>query len=198
MPFPAPRSKPLLPPAAREYSGLNRSAGFSPSDWMVRQIEPLDFQHILEIGFGTGRLLEEVGNHLRVGFLAGIDDSAQLLQEASRRNQRLIENGLMELQTGSIHELAYPKFYFHTIYGHNVHFLWKEPLFVFLRLAGLLRSGGRLVMLFEPRWATTQPECRPQAELIRSQLAEAGLIHIRISSYLAGEYPLLSATAIKP
>ena len=168
------------------------------SDWTVEQLNIQPYQHILEIGYGTGRTLEEVGMKLKIGFIAGIDHSAIMCQEASRRNKRFIRQQLMQLHIGKAADLSYPPHYFHTIYGSNVHFFWKEPQYEFMQLARLLKTGGRLVMVFQPGWANNDEDVKLAAEKIKKQYLEAGLVDVQLEFKDMDAVTCIAATGYKP
>src|ERR1700743_1196913 len=117
--------------------------------WALEQLDILPYQHLLEIGYGPGRTTKAVAQKLRKGFIAGIDDSITMYQRAYRRNRRFIDQQLLQLHVGKLHDLPYPSYYFHTIYGTNSCLAWKDSSTEFIRLANLLRSGGRLIMVFQ-------------------------------------------------
>lgn len=149
------------------------------TDWTIEQLNIQPYQHILEIGYGSGYALKEVARKLKIGFLAGIDSSIAKYRRAYRKNKKMIRQQLLQLHIGNMNELPYPNRYFHTVYGNNVQLNWKEPVYIFLHLAGLLRSGGKLVMVFQPA-ARKEEEIKQAAERIKQQYMEAGLVNVRI------------------
>jgi ubiquinone/menaquinone biosynthesis C-methylase UbiE len=151
------------------------------NSWVVEQLHLQTHQHVLQIGYGQGLALQQVARKLRDGFIAGIDESVDHYQAARRRNRRDIDSQHMQLHLGSIGQLPYPHHYFHTIFGNNIYQLWKEPQYSFLQLYNLLRSGGRLVMVFQPHGAKTEAEVWRAAEAVQQQYIEAGFADIRIS-----------------
>ncbi|HMH20205.1 MAG TPA: class I SAM-dependent methyltransferase [Puia sp.] len=167
------------------------------SDWTVEQLNIQPYQHILEVGYGPGNTLQEVARKLKVGFLAGIDHSLVMYQQAYKRNKRFIEQQLLQLHIGDLNELSYPPHYFHTIYGSNVHFFWKEPQLEFIRLSNMLRTGGKLIMVFQPRWADKEEAVLQAAEKIKSEYASAGLSNISIEYRDVHPVTCISATGFK-
>lgn len=122
--------------------------------WARQQLNIQPYQHLLEVGYGAGHLTEEVAHALQIGFIAGIESSISLHQQAYRRNKRFVRQQLLQLHIGELYELSYPPHYFHTIYGTNIHLLSKDIISKdihseILRLSGLLKSRGRLVLLLE-------------------------------------------------
>lgn len=168
-------------------SGLTRLASWLipgqqtyTSDWTLEQLNILPYQHLLEIGYGQGKTTQAVVRKLKTGFVAGIDCSVTMYQRASKRNKRAIEQQLLQLHVGNLYDLPYPPHYFHTIYGTNAHVSWKDPQMEFMRLASLLRSGGRLVMILQPQWPRQEKLLREDVEKIEEDYLAAGLTDIRI------------------
>jgi SAM-dependent methyltransferase len=158
-------------------------------DWIIRQLQLQPYQHILEVGYGSGRLLTEVARTIRIGFLAGIESSIPLYRQAYRRNRAFIRQELMQLHIGQFYELPYPAHYFHTIYGCDVHHAWNNFATESLRLASLLRIGGRLVLLSSPRRDRNEEDLRTEAARLQSACLSAGLtdIHAEYREFAAGK-----------
>lgn len=165
---------------ARLTSCLMPGQQIHTSDWTLEQLNILPYQHLLEVGYGLGKTTQAVARKLKTGFIAGIDCSVTMYQRAYRRNRRAIEQQLLQLHVGNLYELPYPSHYFHTIYGSNVHDSWKDPQVEFMRLANLLKSGGRLVMILQPQWPRQEKIIRESIEKIEEDYLAAGLTDIRI------------------
>jgi precorrin-6B methylase 2 len=149
--------------------------------WALQVLHIQPYQHLLEIGYGAGQLTEEVAQTLRIGFVAGVEPSVSSYQRAYRRNRRFIRRQLLQLHIGDTRELSYPSHYFHTIYGNNIHLTWRDMYAELLRLAGLLRHKGRLVMLL----STTRdnPDIKTTALQLREACFNAGLKEIYIEQH---------------
>jgi ubiquinone/menaquinone biosynthesis C-methylase UbiE len=170
------------------------------SEWALSQLAIQPYQHMLEVGYGPGFLLEEVARTLKIGFLAGIEASRTLYQKAYRRNKRFIREQLLELHIGELYELSYPAHYFHTIYGSNVHLSWHDPVNEFIRLTSLLKDRGRLVIIFNPGSRNvTRKHIRVEAaaEKIRDNFCEAGLTDIHMSYRELSAGACIAATGMK-
>lgn len=148
-------------------------------DWTLRQLNLQPYQHVLEIGYGSGQLLAVVARTLKIGFLAGIESSIPLYRQAYRRNKAFIRRQLVQLHIGELHELPYPAHYFHTIYGSGIRLLGKDAVTECLRLTSLLRSGGRLVWLSQAGSHRKEEDLRTEAARLQAACLKAGLTDIR-------------------
>ena len=147
-------------------------------NWTVENLRVKPSDILLEVGYGPGVTLKKVANNLTSGCIAGIDHSEIMLEQASRRNKKHIENAKVKLECGTVWDLKYPKNHFDTIYGSNVHFFWENPVNEIKQLVSFLKPGGRLVMVFQPR--LTKADFREVANNTKAQYEEAGLIDIKI------------------
>jgi protein-L-isoaspartate O-methyltransferase len=167
-------------------------------DWTVRQLNLQPYQHVLEVGCGSGQLLAVVARTLRIGFLAGIESSIPLYRQAYRRNKALIHRQLIQLHLGELHELPYPAHYFHTIYGSGIRLPGKNAVTECLRLTSLLRSGGRLVWLSQALTYHKQEDLRTEAARLQAACLTAGLTDIRTEYHDFPSGPGVAVTGIKP
>jgi ubiquinone/menaquinone biosynthesis C-methylase UbiE len=164
------------------------------SDWTIEQLNIQPYQHLLEVGYGPGNTLQSVARQLKVGFLAGIDHSLDMYQQAYRKNKIFIEQQLLHLHLGSLSELSYPPHYFHTIYGSNACFSWKDPQAEFIRLSSLLKNNGKLVMVFQPFSARQKDALHSIVEQTKEDYIAAGLTNVRTENRHI--YPVTSIAVI--
>jgi len=149
--------------------------------WIIEQLHIESYQHILEVGYGSGNSLYEVAKKLQVGFMAGTDDDVNHYQQAVRRNKKFIDDDLLHLHLGSIEQLPYPPYYFHSIYTGNIYYSWKEPLYKLIQLHHLLKSGGKLVTVVQPFGRSSEKDIWNEAENIQEQYNLAGFFDVRFS-----------------
>lgn len=149
--------------------------------WARQLLNIQPYQHLLEIGYGAGCLTEEIAQSLRIGFIAGIESSIASYQQAYRRNRRYIRQQLLQLHIGETSELSYPAHYFHTIYGNNIHLSVRDMYSELLRLTGLLRHKGRLVLLLTA--TRDYPDIRTTAHQLREACFKAGLKEVYIEEH---------------
>jgi ubiquinone/menaquinone biosynthesis C-methylase UbiE len=146
--------------------------------WTFEKLQVQPGDTLLEIGYGAGVTLKKVADNLTSGFIAGIDHSEIMFKQASGRNKKHVENAKVKLECGTIWDLRYPENHFDIIYGSNVHFFWENPVKEFRQLVKLLKLGGRLVMVFQPRM--TKTEVKVVVNEAKTQYEEVGLTNIEI------------------
>lgn len=157
---------------------LNKSI----KEWIIDLLEIRPYQHILEIGYASGFTLQEIARRLKVGFLAGIDESITNYEKAYQRNKKLIGDQLLQLHIGPSHDLTYPHFYFNTILV-NYHVQTKnESRSSLIQLAELLKTGGRIVTVIQASCSTTDEEILRLSDRMQEDLDNAGLKNITRTS----------------
>lgn len=160
---------------ARTRSNLERI------EWTISLlgIQPKD--RVLEIGFGPGISVQQVSRITREGFVAGVDHSAVMVQQATKRNSRAVREGRVELRHGSATDL--PKFDqpFDKIFTINSIHFWPEPVKCLTELRSKLRPGGKIAVTLQPRSQNATDEItRVVGEEIAAKLAVAGFRDCRV------------------
>ena len=64
----------------------------------LMSVQPND--RILEIGFGTGKLIQRMAKQLQDGLIEGVDFSSTMASIAQKRNQKYIARGIVKLIEG--------------------------------------------------------------------------------------------------
>lgn len=176
----------------------HQPAGRQLNRWIVSQLRLQPYQYVLEVGCGAGHLLEETARNLRIGFLAGVESVVTNYQQAYRRNRRFMARQLMQLHLGELHDLPYPPHYFHTVYSTSAMLHSKDPQSQLLRLIRLLRSGGRLVLLFHSKAGAKDNGTRLLTQQIQLGYIAAGLLSPEIATIETAFGATLLASAIMP
>lgn len=156
------------------------------TEWTIDQLDIRPYQHVLEIGYASGYTLQEVARKLKIGFLAGIDESIMRYQQAYRRNKKLIQDQLLQLHIGGIHELPYPHHYFHTIYANNIVSAGREIQYALIQLINLLKSGGRMVMVLQTATGANEKTANHLGEEMKQHYLHAGFRNIQFETHDMG------------
>ncbi len=113
--------------------------------------ETLDLKRndrVLEIGFGSGRLINEMAEITTEGVIGGIDYSVAMHKQASKVNKNHILNSSVMLQKGECSSLPYDNESFDKLCSTNTIYFWKEPDKHFSELFRVIRPGGKIVIGF--------------------------------------------------
>ena len=140
-----------------------------PRGWFGRMIMPLVFDkgnaflnrlvsdlmavrpddRIIEIGFGTGKLLKQTARSIDNGFIEGIDLSSTMVSIAQKRNKTDIAAGKVRIRKGDFDAAPYESAAFTKVYSVNTLYFWQAPEHTAAKIAGLLRPEGQLFLAFE-------------------------------------------------
>jgi arsenite methyltransferase len=110
--------------------------------WVLPQIKVRDNDKVLEIGYGTGVLLNELARGNKTLKLFGSDFSRVMYNAAGRKNKAFLEQGRISLAHGDV--LDYKEGGFNVIYALNVTYFWDDLPKHLAKVRELLGEGGRL------------------------------------------------------
>jgi ubiquinone/menaquinone biosynthesis C-methylase UbiE len=165
-------------------------------------LERLDVQQtdaILEIGFGTGRLVRKVAKQAREAFVCGVDPSELMLQTAERRTKKFRKQGRVELKLGEAAALPWADAQFDKAAALHCFHFWSDPVHDIAEVRRVLKPGGLLLLILRghkkagPKWLPN-PISRSGQEIAGAfqLLANSGFGETRIEGK-AGSSPVLTA-----
>lgn len=106
---------------------------------------PLEGEQALEIGCGSGVLLERVLDR-GVATAAGLDHSADMLALCMARNSDAIARETLRLKLGGAEQIPWSDGGFTVAISANMFFFLTDPATVLKELRRVLAPGGRLVI----------------------------------------------------
>ena len=107
--------------------------------------------HILEIGSGTGKLINEMAKIVDNGFVEGIDLSNTMVAVAQRKNKTHISSGKVNIRQGDFKSADFGDCCFDKICSANTIYFWSAPDTYIKKIFRLLKPGGKLVLAFEDK-----------------------------------------------
>jgi SAM-dependent methyltransferase len=119
--------------------------------WAVSLLDVQRDDRVLELGFGPGLAIRELGRIAAEGYVCGIDHSELMVRWARRRNADGIRRGVVDLRLGSFDELPAFDAPFDKILAVNTMVFGSEPVARLAELRRLLRSGGLIAVAHQPR-----------------------------------------------
>lgn len=122
------------------------------NQWMARRtIELLDVQpgdRVLEIGFGPGVGIQLLAGSASSGWVAGIDPSQEMVEQATARNAADIGTGRVELRRGSVERLPFENATFDRALAINSIQVWADAVAGLREIRRVLKPGGRVALGF--------------------------------------------------
>jgi SAM-dependent methyltransferase len=100
---------------------------------------------ILEIGFGTGRLVRRLA--ARVRYVGGVDPSPLMVKTALRANASAVAGGKVELRLGEAGALPWPDGTFDAVCALHSFQFWSDPAAGLTEAARVLKPDGRLLLM---------------------------------------------------
>ncbi|MCH8542391.1 MAG: class I SAM-dependent methyltransferase [Alcanivorax sp.] len=109
-------------------------------------------QRVLEIGPGNGAFIEEIvadtaGEATGVHY-TGLDWSAAMVEEASRRNAALVRSGCVQLLHGDAAALPFSAASFERVMAVNALYFWQPPLQYLAEIRRVMTPDGLLCLAF--------------------------------------------------
>jgi len=166
--------------------------------WVVALLEVRPTDRVLEIGYGPGLAIAELARRTPQGHVYGIDRSAVMVGQASRRNQAAIRAGRVELVHASVDRLPGFDEPLDAILAVNNVGWWPDPAERLRQLRCLLRPAGRIALVTQPRspGATADTTARA-AQGFHDLLTQAGFTQIRTET-LELDPPVACVLAASP
>ena len=130
----------------------HRTSNRRRNEWAVSLLDVQPEDRVLELGFGPGIAIRELGRLAWKGYVCGIDHSELMLRRAKKLNAGGLRRGVVDLRLGSVPE-DLPAFdeSFDKILAVNATMFWCEPVALLEELRHLLRSGGLIALAHQPR-----------------------------------------------
>lgn len=151
--------------------------------WVLPMLEIRQNDRMLEVGFGSGIDIKRVSEMVLDGFVAGIDHSEVMLDQAKRRNAAAVRKGNVELKLGSAHEIPYADNWFDTVFSINVAQFWSQPVDALAEMRRVLRRGGLIAVAVQPRSkGATERTARETGKALVENLRTAGFSGVRLET----------------
>lgn len=116
--------------------------------WVIELLEIRPTDRILEIGFGSGVGIQMLTESASNGFVAGVDYSSAMLQQAISRNARAIEARRVDLRRGSAESLPFNDNTFDKALAINSMQVWPDAGAGIKEMQRVIKNGGTVALAF--------------------------------------------------
>jgi ubiquinone/menaquinone biosynthesis C-methylase UbiE len=124
---------------------LNRvNADITAAVYQRLQLRPGD--HVLEVGFGNGRLLPALLANAHDLSYVGIDIAETMVTEAIAFNAELVAAGIASFCLASAEAIPCPDQRFDRVFAVNVIYFWPDPVRALSEMRRILRHDGMSVI----------------------------------------------------
>ncbi|MEV0236463.1 methyltransferase domain-containing protein [Nonomuraea sp. NPDC050786] len=151
--------------------------------WAVSLLDVQPTDRVLEIGFGPGIAIAEFAARATRGHVFGIDHSQAMVRQAARRNAAAVRAQRVHLTHASVERLPSFGDPLDAVLAVNSVGFWPDPVERLRELRRLLRPGGRIALVSQPRCpgATRDTTARAAQEL-QDMLTQAGFAQLRVET----------------
>jgi ubiquinone/menaquinone biosynthesis C-methylase UbiE len=111
-------------------------------------IQPND--RVLEVGFGPGVGIELLARSVSGGYVAGVDPSEEMVEQAKARNVKAMESGRVDLRYGSVESLPFEDNTFNKALAINSMQVWPDAVAGLREMRRVMKPGGRIALGFTP------------------------------------------------
>ena len=157
-----------------------RSSNVARNRWAVRLLDIQPTDRVIELGCGPGVALAALAARAIRGMVVGVDHSQVMIRQARRRNRVAVRAGRVRLIHLPVESLSISDGPFNAALAVNTVGMWPDPPARLRELARLLRPGGRIALVSQPRCpGATAATSAAAANELAGLLTEAGYEHLR-------------------
>ncbi len=172
----------------------NRKRG----EWVISLMQVQSADRVLEVGFGPGVDVGRVSAIAVRGFVAGIDHSAVMVEQARRRNAAAVRAKRVELRHASASRIPYGDIAFDKAFSINAAQFWEEPRGVLEELRRVLRPGGLVALAVQPRIPNaTEATAHETGGFLAGLLTTTGFESVRVETKQMQPAPVVCALGTK-
>jgi len=135
--------------AAEVGETMNRGNAYI-NHYTIEELDPKGDEHILEIGMGNGFFVKDILERDADIRYIGCDHSEDMIEQASRRNERFIENGQAKFFHGSGSELPFGGETFDKVFTINTIYFWEDPDAMLGEFHRVMKWNGKLLVALRP------------------------------------------------
>lgn len=119
------------------------------TDWGLEHIEIKRNYRALDIGCGGGKTVSKLCAEIGNGKVYGIDYSELCVKKSQKLNEKSIMCGKAGIMCASVSDLPFEDNYFDLVTAVETYYFWPDKLNDLKEIYRTLKSGGKLLLVFE-------------------------------------------------
>jgi ubiquinone/menaquinone biosynthesis C-methylase UbiE len=157
-----------------------RSSNVARNRWAVQLLDVQPTDRVIELGCGPGVALAAIATRATRGLVVGLDHSQVMISQARRLNRAAVGTGRVVLIHAPVESLSLSDVPFDAALAVNTVGMWPDPTARLRELARVLRPGGRIALVSQPRCpGATAATSAAAAKELAGMLTEAGFVDLR-------------------
>lgn len=160
-----------------------RSSNVARNRWVVELLDIQPTDRVIELGCGPGVAVAALAGRADRGVVVGVDHSAVVIRQARRRNAAALAAGRVRLVHAPVERLTVTDGPFDAALAVNTVGFWPDPTARLHEVGQVLRPGGRIALLSQPRCpGATATTSAAAADELATRLLEAGFDDLRFAT----------------
>lgn len=175
-----------------------RSSNVQRNRWAVELLDVQPTERVMELGCGPGVAIQALADRADEGLVVGVDHSEVMIRQAARRNAAALRCGSVRLVHSPVERLQLGDESFDAVLAVNSIGFWPRPVIRLREVRQLLRPGGRIALVSQPRCpgATAATSAKAAEELV-GLLSDAGFERSSVET-LELDPPVVCVLALNP
>jgi ubiquinone/menaquinone biosynthesis C-methylase UbiE len=116
--------------------------------WVIDLLGIQPHDHVLEVGFGPGVGIELLARSVSEGYIAGVDPSEEMVEQARARNAKAVESSRVDLRCGSVGSLPFDDNTFTKALAINSMQVWPDAMAGLREIRRVMTPGGGIALGF--------------------------------------------------
>jgi len=161
----------------------------------IERLAPAPGEAVLEVGCGHGRTLAKIASS-GVRLAAGVDPSDVMVRLARRRLRHEIRGGRAVVEHADAASMSFKRGCFDAALAVHVVYFWKDPRVELREIHRVVRTGGRVLLGFRPRDATSVSDLPATVYALRTledvaeMLIDAGFCDLKTDLEPVGKFSI--------
>jgi ubiquinone/menaquinone biosynthesis C-methylase UbiE len=112
--------------------------------WVIDLLSIQPHDRLLEVGFGPGVGIELLARSVLGGYVAGVDPSDEMVEQARARNVNAMESSRVDLRYGSVECLPFEDHTFTNALAKNAMHVWPDAMAGLRDMRRVMMPAGRM------------------------------------------------------